>query len=95
MAKIVCICGSMRFFPQMLRAADNLTLQGKIVLMPFVTKNNDNSVSDKLDLLHKRKIDLSEEIIVVSDESGYFGESTKSEIDYSIKHGKPVTYWLL
>jgi hypothetical protein len=31
-------------------------------------------------------------MLVISDESGYFGESTRSEIEYAIKNGKPVGF---
>jgi hypothetical protein len=45
-----------------------------------------------LDQLHFRKIDLADEVVVVSDETGYVGESTRNEIAYAEKHGKPVRY---
>lgn len=45
-----------------------------------------------LDELHKRKIDLADEILVLNI-GGYFGDSTRSEIEYAKAHGKPVR-WL-
>lgn len=45
-----------------------------------------------LDRLHYRKIDLAEEIIVVS-EDGYFGSSTRREIAYAQAQGKRVRHW--
>jgi hypothetical protein len=45
-----------------------------------------------LDELHKRKIDLADEILVLN-VSGYIGESTRSEIDYALEHGKRIR-WL-
>ena len=44
-----------------------------------------------LDELHKRKIDLSDEILVIN-VGGYIGESTRSEIEYAMAHGKAVRY---
>ena len=44
-----------------------------------------------LDELHKRKIDLSDEIYVV-DVNGYVGESTRSEIDYAREKNKIVNF---
>src|SRR6267154_3540879 len=96
----VTICGSMRFYPQMLKVAERLTLEGRIVLMPFVRKdafmeadtNHPGNVAEKLDALHKRKIDLSVGIAVVSDGSGYFGESTASEIAYAATYDKSIIY---
>jgi hypothetical protein len=45
-----------------------------------------------LDELHKRKIDLADEVLVLN-VGGYIGDSTRSEIDYAISHGK-VIRWL-
>lgn len=96
----ITICGSMRFYPQMLKVAERLTLEGKIVLMPFVRKDafmqadvdHPGNVAEKLDELHKRKIDLSRGIAVVSDETGYYGDSTRSEIQYAEKRFKRIVF---
>ena len=53
---------------------------------------HDSAEKTKLDELHKRKIDLADYVLVVSDETGYFGESTKGEIRYAVEHGKPVRF---
>jgi hypothetical protein len=45
----------------------------------------------QLDELHKRKIDLADEVFVIN-VGGYIGSSTRSEIDYAVTHGKPVRY---
>lgn len=44
-----------------------------------------------LDELHKRKIDLADEIYVLN-VGGYIGESTRSEIEYAEAQGKPIRY---
>jgi hypothetical protein len=44
-----------------------------------------------LDDMHKRKIDMADEIYVIN-KNGYIGISTKSEIDYANNMGKPVRY---
>lgn len=44
-----------------------------------------------LDELHKRKIDLADEVLVLN-VGGYIGASTRSEIEYATKRGKPVRY---
>ena len=46
---------------------------------------------EMLDDMHKRKIDMADEIFVIN-KNGYIGESTKSEIEYAIKHNKKVNY---
>ena len=48
-------------------------------------------VKEILDELHKRKIDLADEVFVINVE-GYIGESTRSEINYAIEHDKPVVF---
>ena len=44
-----------------------------------------------LDDMHKRKIDMADEIFVIN-VGGYIGDSTQSEIEYAIEHGKTVRY---
>ena len=44
-----------------------------------------------LDDMHKRKIDMADEIFVIN-VNGYIGESTKSEIKYAKETGKVVNY---
>lgn len=45
----------------------------------------------KLDELHKRKIDLANEILVLN-VGGYVGDSTRSEIEYAKLTNKTVRY---
>ena len=44
-----------------------------------------------LDDMHKRKIDMADEIFVIN-VGGYIGDSTRSEIEYAREHGKVVRY---
>lgn len=46
----------------------------------------------RLDELHKRKIDLANAVLVIN-VGGYVGESTRGEIEYAHRAGKPVR-WL-
>ena len=59
-----------------------------------ITNDGDEATAVKqmLDRLHFQKIDLADEIIVVS-EDGYFGSSTRREIAYAAAKGKRVRYW--
>ena len=48
-----------------------------------------------LDDMHKRKIDMADEIFVINVGGyigDYIGDSTKSEIKYAKEHGKTVRY---
>ena len=46
---------------------------------------------EMLDDMHKRKIDMADEIFVIN-VGGYIGESTQLEIEYAKKTGKKVNY---
>lgn len=101
---ITVLCGSTRFYDEYQQAYYDLTMQGRIVLSvgfyPHAKTEHghgegvghDSQEKVALDELHKRKIDLADEVLVVSDESGYYGDSTRSEIEYARLHGKPVRF---
>jgi hypothetical protein len=92
--EMVTLCGSMRYMPLMLRVAAEETARGVIVLAPFVVVGSPEQGGEfkaSLDELHRRKIDLSDRVIVVTDESGYWGQSTRNEIAYAHRHGVPVS----
>lgn len=102
--KIVCLCGSTRFY-DMFRAANlEHTLAGEIVLSIGCDFRSDGDlatigalgrdpehVKRDLDELHKRKIDLADYVLVLN-VGGYIGESTRAEIGYALGAGKPVQY---
>jgi len=91
---VVAICGSMRYFDDMLILAKTLTGQGFIVLMPFVADYIGGKPADEmkemLDDMHFTKISMSQAIYVVG---SHRGESTCQEIDYAKDHGIEVRYW--
>lgn len=96
--KIVVLSGSTRFRPQFEAEAQRLTLEGCIVLMPHIWVRSDPEYADitpeaklMLDELHLHKIDLSNEMLVIN-VGGYFGASTRKEIEYAMRIKKPVMY---
>ena len=102
--KVITLCGSTRFKKEFLEAQKDLTLKGNIVIsVGLFGHSGDNEVweqmdegtltktKEMLDDMHKRKIDMADEIFVIN-VNGYIGESTKSEIEYAKKHGKKVNY---
>ena len=128
MPKIVCLCGSTRFYQQFQRANYEETMAGNIVLSvgfymhsskaahgetwgaklcsagggfgscrdardPDLCANCEEWQNKKRDLdeLHKRKIDLADEVFVLN-VGGYIGESTRSEIDYAKSLKMPIRY---
>jgi hypothetical protein len=95
-APIVCICGSTRFKQSWIAENARLTSAGYIVLAVGLWGHHERVYPDeatkvKLDDLHKRKIDLCDWVWVL-DVGGYIGESTRSEIEYAQKLGRPVRY---
>jgi len=98
--KVVCLCGSTRFKEEFLQAQYDETMKGNIVLTvgfwhhaeAGVTRPSlNNEQKALLDELHKRKIDLSDEIFVLNVD-GYVGDSTHSEIQYAEDAGKGIRY---
>ena len=93
--KVITLCGSTRFKDAFLEAQKRLTLAGNIVISVglFGHAGDDEvwteGVKEMLDDMHKRKIDMADEIFVVN-VGGYIGESTRSEIDYATANGKSV-----
>ena len=97
--RIVCLCGSTRFMDAFHTVGWQLTLQDYIVLTVGVCKHAEDhggealgqDVADKLDELHRRKIDLADWVFVLNVD-GYIGDSTRGEIEYAEQLGKRVTY---
>ena len=97
--EIVCLCGSTRFMDAYHAANRKFSLEGKIVLtVEIVTseetpdiEGRDPETKRKLDELHLRKIDLADTVFVCN-VGGYVGESTRNEIAYAKRIGKPIHY---
>ena len=103
--KVITLCGSTRFKEQFMEAQKRLTLAGYIVIsVGLFGHAGDQEVWDgmdegtlsktkeMLDDMHKRKIDMADEIYVIN-VGGYIGDSTRSEIQYAEEHGKSVRYY--
>lgn len=99
---VVCLCGSTRFYDAFERANYEETMAGKIVLSVGFFNHSISRMQGEyvgltpeqkvmLDELHKRKIDLCDEVLILNVD-GYIGDSTRSEIEYAEKMGKPVRY---
>ena len=95
--KVITLCGSTKFKDAFMEAQKRLTLEGNIVIsVGMFGHSGDDEVwkegtKEMLDDMHKRKIDMADEIYVIN-VGGYIGESTKSEIEYARKNGKAVRY---
>ena len=102
--KVITLCGSTKFKNEFLKVQKDLTLSGNIVISVGLFGHSGDSevwedmdegtltkTKEMLDDMHKRKIDMADEIFVIN-VGGYIGESTKSEIEYAKSHGKKVSY---
>lgn len=102
--KVIILCGSTRFKDEFKEAQKRLTLEGNIVISvglfghsgdSEVWENMDEGTLTKtkemLDDMHKRKIDMADEIFVIN-VGGYIGYSIRSEIEYAKAHGKKIEY---
>ncbi len=99
---IVCLCGSTRFYEAFQKANYDETMAGRIVLTVGHYPNSNGEHGEivgctpeqkvALDELHKRKIDLCDEVLILN-VGGYIGDSTQSELSYARSLGKRVR-WL-
>lgn len=102
--KVITLCGSTRFKDEFMEAQKRLTLAGNIVISVGLFGHSgdaevwegmdEGTLSETkimLDDMHKRKIDMADEIFVIN-VGGYIGESTRSEIAYARNTGKAVRY---
>lgn len=95
--KVITLCGSTRFKEQYIETQKRLTLEGNIVIsVGLFGHSGDDEVWTEgtkamLDDMHKRKIDMADEIFVIN-VGGYIGESTRSEIAYAHSKGMTIKY---
>ena len=102
--RVTTLCGSTRFKNEFMEVQKRLTLEGNIVIsVGLFGHSGDNEVwenmdegtltktKEMLDDMHKRKIDMADEIFVIY-VGGYIGSSTRSEIEYAQAIGKLVRY---
>lgn len=95
--KVITLCGSTRFKNEFMEAQKRLTLEGNIVISVGLFGHSGDAevwsegVKDMLDDMHKRKIDMADEIFVIN-VGGYIGDSTHSEIEYARATGKEICY---
>ena len=102
--KIITCCGSSKFVDIMAVCSWLLERDEKAIVMglhllptwypncPDYHLAEYEGVADEMDLLHMRKIDISDEIFVVNFEY-YIGKSTNNEVIYAGKSGKKIRWF--
>ncbi len=85
--KIITVCGSLRFYKEMVEVTEKMELEGNCMLVPiynpFRPNKDDFSEADALMLekMHKERIKLADAILVINVD-GYIGSSTSKEIQF-------------
>ncbi|MER6605924.1 hypothetical protein ABT282_08410 [Streptomyces sp. NPDC000927] len=97
--RVVTICGSTRFMDQMREVNLRETAAGHAVFAPgcnlkephelWATEELAEPLKARLDPLHRAKIRLADEVVIVGD---YIGDSTRAEIEYARSLGLPIRY---
>lgn len=104
-SKVITLCGSTKFEEEFKKVQRDLTIKGYIVLscglfghgsdkefFESLSPDQQSTLKKNLATLHKRRIDLSDEIFVINP-GGYIGQSTMEEIAYAKLCDKDVTYY--
>lgn len=105
MTKVITICGSSRFIEVMavvgwlLERDEGAIVMGLHLLPSWYCKDlvphhlaEHEGIADKMDELHLRKIDISDEVFVVNC-SGYVGKSTAREVKYAGTLEKTIRWY--
>ncbi|MFE2352686.1 hypothetical protein [Streptomyces parvulus] len=96
---VVAVCGSTRFLAEMHEADLRETAAGRIVVKPACDPKTPHALwgdpdeAEALEIrlgeLHRAKIRLADEVLVVGD---HVGDSTRAEITYARSLGRPVRF---
>lgn len=93
--KVITLCGSTRFKKEFEEQNKRLTLEGNIVISVGIFGHSGDVITEEqkkmLDEIHKRKIDMADEIFVIN-VGDYVGESTFNEILYARSKNIPINY---
>lgn len=97
--KIITVCGSLKFYKEMMEITEKMELEGNCMLVPIYnpskTSKDDYTEEEAmmLDKMHKERIKISDAILVVN-VNNYIGSSTKSEIEFAKSLNKEIIYYM-
>lgn len=96
--KIITVCGSLRFYKEMMEITEKMELKGNCMLVPIYNPSRpskDDFTEDEaliLDKMHKERIKLADAILVINVD-GYIGSSTSKEIEFAKSLNKEIMYY--
>ena len=96
--KIITVCGSLRFYKEMMEVTEKMELEGNCMLVPIYNPSRpskDDFTEEEalmLDKMHKERIKLADAILVVNVD-GYIGNGTSKEIDFAKALNKEIIYY--
>lgn len=96
--KIITVCGSLRFYKEMMEITEKMELKGNCMLVPIYnpSKPNKDAFNEEealmLDKMHKERIKLCDAILVVN-VNNYIGSSTQKEIEFAKSLNKEIIYY--
>jgi len=96
--KIITVCGSLKFYKEMMEITEKVELEGNCMLVPIFNPSRptkDDFTQEEalmLDKMHKERIKLADAILVINID-GYIGNSTSKEIEFAKSLGKEVIYY--
>lgn len=94
----ITLCGSTRFKDLFLEANKRLTEAGHVVYSVTFFGHADRQepapdVKETLDLVHLIKVSQSQVVVVVTDDSGYYGDSTRRELKWARMNGQMIFFY--
>lgn len=94
-AKIITMCGSLKYEKLLREETERLTLEGyNVISVIYETRDRDSYDDKDIEMfvnMHHQKIDLADAIYVINP-NGYIGNGTKSDIEYATSLNKEIMY---
>lgn len=96
--KTITVCGSLRFYQEIVEIALKMELEGNCMLVPIYNPSRPNkddfteAEALMLDKMHKERIKLADAILVVN-VNGSIGSSTSKEIEFAKSLNKEIIYY--
>lgn len=102
-SRVVCLCASPAQADALAEATRTETVAGRIVLGPGCDMSRPHplwndpadqaTLATRLSVLQRRKIDLADEVVIITLPSGAVDEEATGELAYARRRGKPVRFW--